>query len=476
MVWLLFALLFIFISPPVQAATPEGWVDTVEYLPYKQLRISGWARDPDHPDQPISVHFYIGGPSGMGAHIGSITANKNRSDVGAHGFSVDIALDNKYQHGYHGVFAHGIDLDKEENSLLSPQLGKTFYTGTPDPLIQHFQQLPCTPTNQADLTISNQINNNLKIQINTTAKMAGAIASLKINDLETVDVFDHGRELQYAYQIDGQGEKNNPTEAGNSGDKDTSSSIFLGGCSTDNTLYTKTQMAYWRIRNGQKTSPYVMEKIVQIGIPGHPNVIKFLGKFTMAEDVKGLSIEVPTGYHIYDFGHLTLMKTTDFSTYIPDPESFRVVVPFDRVLHTKNLIILSNGTYSFAVYSPYPVRYSFLHSQSASTTKWTMGRMFSNLSAGTDIYVESYMIIDTPQQIQNSLINLVNALNSSITLGDINGDNKVDLTDYSLWKEQFILGELGTKTLSSPADFNQDNKVNILDYSIWKQAYINSFK
>ena len=60
------------------------------------------------------------------------------------------------------------------------------------------------------------------------------------------------------------------------------------------------------------------------------------------------------------------------------------------------------------------------------------------------------------------------------TPGDVNGDNKVDLTDYSLWKEQFILGELGTKTLSSPVDFNQDNKVNILDYSIWKQAYIDS--
>lgn len=58
--------------------------------------------------------------------------------------------------------------------------------------------------------------------------------------------------------------------------------------------------------------------------------------------------------------------------------------------------------------------------------------------------------------------------------GDVNGDQKVNLTDYSLWKEQFILGELGTKDLSSSADFNQDKKVNILDYGIWKQEYLES--
>ncbi len=76
-------------------------------------------------------------------------------------------------------------------------------------LATEFQNLPCTPGRNANLTISRQ-NPNLNITISTDALMAGAITSLKLNGEETINSSDHGRELQFAFQINNQGEKKQP--------------------------------------------------------------------------------------------------------------------------------------------------------------------------------------------------------------------------------------------------------------------------
>ena len=51
--------------------------------------------------------------------------------------------------------------------------------------------------------------------------------------------------------------------------------------------------------------------------------------------------------------------------------------------------------------------------------------------------------------------------------GDANGDGKVDLVDFAIWKSEF-LKKVNTKT----ADFNNDKKVNKDDFKIWKAIYI----
>jgi len=51
--------------------------------------------------------------------------------------------------------------------------------------------------------------------------------------------------------------------------------------------------------------------------------------------------------------------------------------------------------------------------------------------------------------------------------GDTNSDGKVDLVDFSIWKEGYLL-EGG----SMQGDFNRDLQVDLVDFSIWKIAYL----
>ncbi len=54
----------------------------------------------------------------------------------------------------------------------------------------------------------------------------------------------------------------------------------------------------------------------------------------------------------------------------------------------------------------------------------------------------------------------------NILSGDTNGDGKVDLIDFSTWKDEYI-----AKT-KSKADFNNDGVVDLIDFSMWKDGYL----
>ena len=61
---------------------PHGYLDAVAGAA-GIVTVKGWAFDSDKPTTPIDIHVYIGGPAGSGGTIlGTITANKNRADVG----------------------------------------------------------------------------------------------------------------------------------------------------------------------------------------------------------------------------------------------------------------------------------------------------------------------------------------------------------------------------------------------------------
>lgn len=51
--------------------------------------------------------------------------------------------------------------------------------------------------------------------------------------------------------------------------------------------------------------------------------------------------------------------------------------------------------------------------------------------------------------------------------GDANGDSKIDLVDFGIWKTEYLPG---TK---NRADFNKDGSVNLVDFGIWKREYLN---
>lgn len=53
--------------------------------------------------------------------------------------------------------------------------------------------------------------------------------------------------------------------------------------------------------------------------------------------------------------------------------------------------------------------------------------------------------------------------------GDANGDGKVDLVDFGIWKVNYLVS---IKPVESKADFNCDSRVDLVDFGIWKKAYL----
>ncbi len=101
-------------------APPNGSVDQADCG-----LIRGWAQDPDHPDTPIQVHVYFGGPAGDPNAVGvSVLADIYREDLCqplgscAHAFEVEIPASLR-DGGIHPIHVYGIDLDGDGN----PQIG-----------------------------------------------------------------------------------------------------------------------------------------------------------------------------------------------------------------------------------------------------------------------------------------------------------------------------------------------------------------
>jgi MYXO-CTERM domain-containing protein len=103
--------------PPNKA--PTGHLDTADCK-----GITGWAQDPDAPDQSIPVHIYYDGPAGGAAKALVLTASQHRDDLCAaigscnHGFSTPVPL--SLQDGApHELHAYGIDTAGGNN----PEIG-----------------------------------------------------------------------------------------------------------------------------------------------------------------------------------------------------------------------------------------------------------------------------------------------------------------------------------------------------------------
>ncbi len=88
-------------SAPSSAANPRATVDVVSSPATGQVRVRGWAWDPDAPSTPVAVHVYVGGTAGArGARGYSIPATDPRADVnrafgttGGHGFDATVGSD-----------------------------------------------------------------------------------------------------------------------------------------------------------------------------------------------------------------------------------------------------------------------------------------------------------------------------------------------------------------------------------------------
>ncbi|MBP6891714.1 hypothetical protein KBB92_02180, partial [Candidatus Shapirobacteria bacterium] len=53
-------------------------------------------------------------------------------------------------------------------------------------------------------------------------------------------------------------------------------------------------------------------------------------------------------------------------------------------------------------------------------------------------------------------------------------DHRVDLLDLNIWQTQYRLNVFDNTLVSTDnwsADFNRDKKVNLIDYSIWRENF-----
>lgn len=55
--------------------------------------------------------------------------------------------------------------------------------------------------------------------------------------------------------------------------------------------------------------------------------------------------------------------------------------------------------------------------------------------------------------------------------GDANGDQKMDLVDFGMWKSEYLAS---IKAQSVKSDFNCDGKADLVDFGIWKKSYLNN--
>lgn len=56
-----------------------------------------------------------------------------------------------------------------------------------------------------------------------------------------------------------------------------------------------------------------------------------------------------------------------------------------------------------------------------------------------------------------------------IRFGDANGDGKVNLVDFDIWKKEYLKINITKK-----ADFDKNGSVNLVDFDIWKSGYLNT--
>lgn len=199
------------------------------------------------------------------------------------------------------------------------------------------------------------------IVVTTSARTAGAIASLTWDGKEFIDAADHGRELQSAVSFDNDADHNaetyNPTEAGSRADGagEKSSSKLLRIRADGAELETAARMAFWLApgeksdgqpaRNDRVLSDVIVSKRVRIGCEDLPHAIEYQVTFTLPKDEKYRSaqFEALTGYMPAEFGRFWALDGEGALAELSDGPGER---PRPVVLST------TDGGHAMGVYSP----------------------------------------------------------------------------------------------------------------------------
>jgi hypothetical protein len=266
-----------------------------------------------------------------------------------------------------------------------------------------------------------------ELTITVSSRFGGAVESLVWRGKEFINIFDHGRQISYAWQMDGYGECFNPTEPGSASDlfSQTSTSELLEVCRLDsNILTTKTQPAFWLAPgesgfcdggtvtavNETLISDQILDKTIEIGYMGIENVIAFTAEITIPQDYDFLQLEIPTGYLTYEFTNY--WRFDPLSGELIKPESQSLVEPWSYVNdgNLPPILATEDGAFAMGAYSTEDIAvYEILRYEvpnpADTTNKWNIVLQEQPAPAGTYTY-QSFAIVGTLEEVAEAMARL----------------------------------------------------------------------
>ncbi len=278
------------------------------------------------------------------------------------------------------------------------------------------------------------------VELRVSTRFGGAVGSLTWRGMEFLNIYDHGRQISYAWFLDDHGECLNPTEPGSASDlfAQTSSTIVHEICSdAANRLSTRISPAFWtqpgqtafcdngtlEAVNTELVSDDMLEKVTQIGYEGIENVIVFDSTITLHGDHSLLRAEVPTAYLTGAFSARYRFDPRDGSL-TPVTESMDLTAPWSFVDNSRFPAILASedGEFALGAYTARPgALYQILHYESRNpfdeTNKWNI--LFSVEPAPAGRYdFRTFGVIGTLEQVREGMVALAALHSVDVTPGE----------------------------------------------------------
>ncbi len=283
----------------------------------------------------------------------------------------------------------------------------------------------CTiaPPSGYSQTISGTVDGDV-LELTIAARYAGAVSSLTWRGKEFINTWDHGREISYAWGMNGYGECLNPTEPGTARDYQNpgSTSRLLSACQlAENTLTTTTQPAFWLAPGEQGfcaggatlavnetlLSDHILHKTIQIGYAGMENVIAFTAVIIMPSAYASVSLEAPTAYLTHEFS--AHYRFDPASGELVQPESEPLSAPWSFVSTglLPPILATEDGAYAMGAYTFGPVRDMPTFATNPAndrdrTNKWSIVYYEEPVAPGPYVY-QSFVVIGTLEQVQETM-------------------------------------------------------------------------
>lgn len=248
------------------------------------------------------------------------------------------------------------------------------------------------------------------LTVGASSLFGGAVSSITdAANNQYVNIADHGREFQAAYQLDGYtadgGQIENPTEAGSASDTASSSSVVISASAVGNVLSTCNHPAYWEPYNGAVTSSDTICKTVTLGYKGNLNILVWDTSITTIADHTTANIETLTGY-TPPFPNLWTLE--------PDGSYYSIANPSAGFTQYPAPIIeaSADGSEAVGIYSPTtPNTWIAVNITGANVSKWDCNYIapLAPLPAGTYNY-RCFVAIGTLPQVEAAITALKNGL------------------------------------------------------------------